>query len=97
MPGGNNGGDLIESLMRTVDRDISYRSVRATHGKITRAEPIAALYEQGRVHHVGMFNDLEDEMTSYAPLTAVKSPDRMDALVWALTELKRDGQRFILA
>ena len=93
----NNGGDLIESLMRTVDRDISYRSVRATHGKITRAEPIAALYEQGRVHHVGMFNDLEDEMTSYAPLTAVKSPDRMDALVWALTELKRDGQRFILA
>ena len=44
-----------------------------------------------------MFNDLEDEMTSYAPLTTVKSPDRMDALVWALTELKRDGQRFILA
>ncbi len=93
----NNGGDLIEGLLRQVDPDIAFRAVRATRGKIVRAEPAAALYEKGRVHHVGVFPELEDEMTGFAPLTATKSPDRMDALVWALAELAKDGQRFILA
>lgn len=93
----NNGGDLIEALLRSIDPDVSYRSVSASRGKITRAEPVAALYEKGRVHHVGAFNELEDELTSYAPLTATKSPDRMDALVWAITELSKGGSGFILA
>ena len=93
----NNGGDLIEGLLRQVDPDLPFRAVRASHGKIIRAEPAAALYEKGRVHHVGAFPELEEEMTSFAPLTATKSPDRMDALVWALAELAKGGQRFILA
>lgn len=93
----NNGGDLIEALLRKFDPDVSFHPVRATHGKLTRAEPIAALYEKGRVHHVGEFPQLEDEMTSFAPGTSRRSPDRMDALVWALTELSDHGERFILA
>jgi phage terminase large subunit-like protein len=83
----NNGGDLIEALMRTVDANIAYTKVTATRGKMIRAEPIAALYEQGRVHHVGAFGALEDQMCEYDPLTAERSPDRMDAAVWALTAL----------
>jgi phage terminase large subunit-like protein len=81
----NNGGDLVEATLRTVDKAISYKAVRATRGKYTRAEPIAALYEQGRVHHVGTFPELEDQMCTWVP--GEKSPDRLDALVWALTEL----------
>ena len=93
----NNGGDLIEGLLRQVDPDIAFQAVRATRGKIIRAEPAAALYEKGRVHHVGRFPELEEEMTGFAPLMATKSPDRMDALVWALAELSKGGRRFILA
>lgn len=93
----NNGGDLIEALLRKFDPDVSFHPVRATRGKLIRAEPVAALYEKGRVHHVGEFPLLEEEMISFAPGTAVHSPDRMDALVWALTELSDSGQRFILA
>jgi phage terminase large subunit-like protein len=76
---------LVEATLRTVDKAISYKAVRATRGKYTRAEPIAALYEQGRVHHVGTFPELEDQMCTWVP--GEKSPDRLDALVWALTEL----------
>lgn len=83
----NNGGDMVELVIRTVDANVSYKKVTASRGKMTRAEPIAALYEQGRVHHVGIFPKLEDQMTEYDPLTSKKSPDRMDALVWAMTEL----------
>jgi phage terminase large subunit-like protein len=83
----NNGGDLIEALLRTVDANVSYTKVTATRGKMIRAEPIAALYEQGRVHHVGAFATLEDQMCDYDPITATLSPDRMDALVWALSAL----------
>jgi phage terminase large subunit-like protein len=83
----NNGGDLVEVNIRTVDRAASYKKVHASRGKRTRAEPVAALYEQGRVHHVGAFPELEDQMTQWVPGTGVASPDRMDALVWALTEL----------
>lgn len=81
----NNGGEMIEALLRAVDANASYRSVRATRGKALRAEPIAALYEQGRVHHVGGFGPLEDQMCEWVP--GDTSPDRLDALVWALTEL----------
>ncbi len=84
----NNGGDLVEKVIRTIDRSVPYTPVRASRGKILRAEPIAALYEQGKVSHCGEFRELEDQMTSYTPLSK-KSPDRLDALVWALTELSR--------
>ena len=85
----NNGGDMVEAVIRQVDRSVSYRKVTATRGKTIRAEPVAALYEQGRAHHVGPFDPLEDQMTGYDPtdVQRVKSPDRMDALVWAGTEL----------
>jgi phage terminase large subunit-like protein len=83
----NNGGDLIVANLRRVAPDIPCRTVHAARGKIIRAEPIAALYEQGRVHHAGLFTELEEQMCSYNPATAKSSPDRMDALVWALTDL----------
>jgi phage terminase large subunit-like protein len=83
----NNGGALVESNIRTVDRQVSYSAVWASRGKYTRAEPVSSLYEQGKVHHVGLFPLLEDQMCQWEPLTGQKSPDRLDALVWALTEL----------
>jgi phage terminase large subunit-like protein len=83
----NNGGDLVEANVRTVSRNVPFSQVRASRGKATRAEPIASLYEQGRVHHVGVFGPLEDQMTSWVPNTGMASPDRMDALVWCETEL----------
>lgn len=87
----NNGGELVETVIRTVDRNIAYKAVHASRGKMIRAEPIAALYEQGRVHHVGSFPQLEDEMCDFDPLNSDKSPDRMDAMVWAMTELSAIG------
>ena len=91
----NNGGDLVESVIRTIDTTVPYTAVRASRGKIVRAEPIAALYEQKRVHHVGLFKELEDQMCSYTGLQSSKSPDRLDALVWALTGLSsQSGQAF---
>lgn len=83
----NNGGDFIGALLKTVDPDVPYSKVVATRGKAIRAEPISALYEQRRVHHAGVFPDLEDEMVTWVPGDG-SSPDRMDALVWALTSLK---------
>jgi len=77
---------MVEHTIRTVDRNASYKGVRAARGKMTRAEPIAALYEQGRVHHCGMFAALEDQLCTYTPDTR-ESPDRLDAMVWALTDL----------
>lgn len=82
----NNGGDMIELLLRQVDSSIPYRKVTATRGKLVRAEPVAALYEQGRAHHVGMFAQLEDQLCNWSPDSGI-SPDRMDAMVWALHEL----------
>lgn len=87
----NQGGDMVEQTLRNIGAGISYRAVRATRGKIVRAEPIAALYERGLVHHVGEFPALEDEMCEYCGYENEKSPDRMDALVWALTELSQRG------
>jgi predicted phage terminase large subunit-like protein len=83
----NNGGKLVEANLRTILNEVPYKGVRASQGKRTRAEPIAALYEQGKVHHVGNFAKLEDQMCTWEPLTGDKSPDRLDALVWAVTEL----------
>ncbi len=83
----NNGGDMIEALIRDKDRSVAFQAVRATRGKILRAEPIAALYERGLVHHAGHFAILEEQMCNYTGGVAEKSPDRLDALVWALTQL----------
>ena len=78
--------------LANIDPNVPYRAVRATRGKILRAEPIAALYEQRRVHHVGAYPELESQMCSYTGETNT-SPDRLDALVWGLTELsKSKGQ-----
>lgn len=81
----NNGGEMVELVIRTVDPSVPYRGVWASRGKQTRAEPISALYEQGKVHHVGVFAKLEDQMTTWVP--GQTSPDRMDALVWTLSDL----------
>jgi phage terminase large subunit-like protein len=87
----NNGGDMVEATLRAVDANVAFAAVRAARGKAARAEPIAALYEQGRVHHLGAFPRLEDQMCAFSadfdPAAAGYSPDRVDALVWALTEL----------
>ncbi|PCI33399.1 MAG: ATP-binding protein [Alphaproteobacteria bacterium] len=90
----NNGGELVESLLRQIDPNVSYRAVRASRGKVLRAEPVAALYEQGRVMHRGFFSELEDQMCSLTPdgLDGGKSPDRVDAMVWAVTELLLKAQ-----
>lgn len=82
----NNGGDLVETNLRVADPTIPYRRVTATRGKRLRAEPVAAMYEQGRVHHLPGLGLLEDQMTSWTPESG-GSPDRLDALVWAVTEL----------
>ncbi len=85
----NQGGDLVESVIRQVDANVPITKVRATRGKWLRAEPVAALYAQGRVVHVGQFDKLEAQMFDFAEDGRVrgKSPDRLDALVWALTAL----------
>jgi predicted phage terminase large subunit-like protein len=87
----NNGGELVKQTIHTVDRHVAYRAVTATRGKRVRAEPIAALYEQGMVHHVGTLPALEDQMTAFVPDNYDGSPDRVDALVWALTDLLVTG------
>ena len=83
----NQGGAMVETTLRSVDPGIPFKAVHASRGKQARAEPVSALYEQGRVHHVGMFGPLEDQMCTYDGSRAGASPDRLDALVWALTEL----------
>lgn len=82
----NNGGDLIETVLRSIDQNIPYKSVHATRDKLTRAEPVAAIYEQGKAHHVGKFLELEYEMTTWEGKKGQKSPNRIDALVWGATE-----------
>ena len=85
----NFGGAMVEHVIRTVDRNVSYKEVTASRGKAVRAEPIAALYEQGRVSHVGPMSDMEDQMCLMGPdgFVGEGSPDRLDAMVWAITEL----------
>lgn len=85
----NFGGDMVRFTVQTADKKIPYSAVKASRGKVVRAEPVSALYEQGKVHHVGDFPDLEDQMCNFTANGYVGdgSPDRADALVWALTEL----------
>lgn len=87
----NNGGDLVETMIRAAAPRISFRAVRATRGKVLRAEPVAALYERGLVHHVGNFANLEYQMRNYNGQEKSYSPDRLDALVWGLTALSQSG------
>ncbi len=89
----NQGGDMVEAVIRTIDPQLPVKPVRATRGKWLRAEPVAALYEQGRVRHAGRFGKLEDEMCDFGidGISSGRSPDRVDALVWAITELAGDG------
>lgn len=95
----NQGGLMVESTLKAVDRSLPVKLVHASRGKITRAEPISALYEQGRVHHVGRFDKLEDQMCMFSVDNLRNesngSPDRVDALVWGLTEIfdKLTGRR----
>ena len=88
----NQGGDLVENVLKAVDPRVPVHLVRASRGKRTRAEPVAALYEQRRAHHVGFFPELEDQLCSWVPDIG-SSPDRLDALVWALTDLVVDRAR----
>lgn len=88
----NFGGEMVRSTIRAVDRNVNVKLVTASRGKRVRAEPIAALYEQGRVHHVGLFQELEEQQTTWVPDSGMDSPDRLDALVWTLTELMIEQQ-----
>lgn len=90
----NQGGDMVSAILRTIEPALPVTTVRATRGKYLRAEPVAALYEQGRVVHAGSFAALEDQMCDFGPdgLSGGTSPDRLDALVWALTSLMLSGQ-----
>ena len=92
----NYGGDMVKEVIQTVDENVNYHDVTATRGKLVRAEPIAALYEKGVVHHVGTFEKMEEEMCSYVPALSKTSPNRMDWLVWALTELFPERLRLTL-
>lgn len=87
----NNGGEMVEHVIKTADRSVPVKLVHASRGKVVRAEPISALYEQGRVHHVGRFDELEDQMCIFSVDNirndSEGSPDRVDALVWGLTEI----------
>jgi phage terminase large subunit-like protein len=87
----NQGGLMVESVIKAQDRSVPVKLVHASRGKAIRAEPISALYEQGRVHHVGRFDELEDQMCIFSVdnvrNSSTGSPDRVDALVWGLTEI----------
>jgi phage terminase large subunit-like protein len=87
----NQGGAMVEAVLRAANTTLPLRLVHASRGKVARAEPVAALYEAGRVRHAGMFARLEDELCGLMPGGTYqgpgRSPDRADACVWALTEL----------
>ena len=91
----NNGGEMVEAMLRVIDPNMAFSPVHASRGKVIRAEPVAALYEQGKIHHLGAFPQLEDQMCNFSRGLARDldgrrtghSPDRVDALVWAMTDL----------
>jgi len=89
----NQGGELVGAVLRTIAPLLPFKAVTAQRGKVLRAEPVVALYEQGRIHHVGVLPELEDEMCRFTPtgLQGGHSPDRIDALVWAVTELMQES------
>lgn len=86
----NNGGDYVRDLLRNTDPQVPFKAVRASRGKRVRAQPVSALYEQGKIHHVGVLADLEDQLCLWTP-ESLDSPDRLDACVWAVSELKGLG------
>jgi len=88
----NQGGDMVLHTLRTVDETVPVKMVHASRGKRTRAEPVVALYEQGKIHHLGFYSLLEDQLCSWVPDISA-SPDRLDALVWACSELMVSGSR----
>lgn len=91
----NFGGDMVEYTLRSLQPDLPIRMVRASHGKAIRAEPVSGMYEQGKIHHVGVLPFLEDQMCTWDPEDDdAPSPDRMDALVWALTDLLVTGPKY---
>ena len=87
----NQGGDMVRHTLHTEDETVPVKLVHASRGKMARAEPVSALYEQSKVKHVRGLNDLEDQMVQWEPLGSIGSPDRLDALVWALTDLSLNG------
>jgi phage terminase large subunit-like protein len=87
----NQGGDMVKYTLNTIEPNLPIRLVHASRGKAARAEPVSALYEQGKVCHVKGLIDLEEQMVEWEPLSGMASPDRLDALVWAVTELKLGG------
>lgn len=90
----NQGGDMVEAVLRTEDQEVSFKKIYASRGKYIRAEPVAALDEQGKIHHVGYFPKLEDQMCIFTQDHNMKiSPDRVDARVWAVTELMSNRQQ----
>lgn len=88
----NNGGSMVRFVLDTIEVGLPIELVNATDGKMTRAQPVSSLYEQGRVHHVGSFPELEDQQCEYVP--GEKSPDRFDALVWLITKLAEGDINF---
>jgi phage terminase large subunit-like protein len=87
----NQGGDMVRHTLHTEDETVPVKLVHASRGKMARAEPVSALYEQDKVRHVRGLNDLEDQMVQWEPLGSIGSPDRLDALVWAITDLSLNG------
>jgi hypothetical protein len=83
----NHGGDMVLQTLATQDAKVATKKVWASQGKYARAEPVSALYEQGRVHHVGMFAALEDQMCNWVPGEGMPSPNELDACTWCLTDL----------
>ena len=94
----NQGGDMVRTVIGSADASVPVIAVRARKGKWLRAEPVAALYEQGKVSHVGEFRELEDQLCAMTPggYVGEGSPDRADAVVWALSELQGSGYHYNL-
>lgn len=95
----NFGGDMVQATIRNIDPDVPYEDVQASRGKVVRAEPVLALYEQKRVHHVGTYKELEDEVCAFTAeeYKGIGSPNRADALVWVLTKLSGRKARMFRA
>jgi predicted phage terminase large subunit-like protein len=90
----NNGGDMVEATIRQVRRDVPVKTIVASRGKTVRAEPVAALYEQGRVHHCGVFPALEEQQTTFP--VANELDDQLDAVVYGITELMNRRRRRVM-
>lgn len=93
IPEQNQGGAMVTSTLRTIEPDLPIKAVNASVSKKARAEPISALSEQGKIHHVGLFPKLEDEQTQWVPASGMQSPNRLDAYVWAAWELFNGGRQ----